>query len=302
VRIFVMGTGDGSRDEEGFLVHGGYWRNEAEWPLARTEYTPYYFHEDGTLSTEAPSQASSSTIYDYDPRDPVPTIGGNLSSIGAARGSPSYNEMPVLREVPTTHQIMLGGAYDQRGGPHVWNWPAPIPLSHRNDVVVFQTPPLDEDVEITGELQVKLWVSSSAKDTDFTAKLVDVYPHSDAFPGGFDLLITDGIMRARFRESLFEEKLMEPDSIYELTITLYPTSNVFKKGHRIRVDISSSNFPRFIPNPNTGDPISTERRKIIATNTIFHDRSRPSHFIAPIIPAGSGGQPARAPGREAEGG
>jgi hypothetical protein len=284
VRIFVMGTGDGTRDEDGFLFHGGYWRSESEWPLARTQYTPYYFHEDGTLSAEVPSKDTSSTTYDYDPRDPVPTIGGNLSSIGAARGAPSYDEMPVLREVPTTDAIMLAGAYDQRGGPHVWNWPAPIPLSHRNDVVVFQTAPLDEDVEVTGELQVKLWISSSALDTDFTAKLVDVYPPNADFPAGFDLLITDGIMRARFRDSLFEETLMVPGTVYPLTITLYPTSNVFKRGHRIRVDISSSNFPRFIPNTNSGEPLSTERRKVIATNTIYHDRVRPSHFIVPIIP------------------
>ena len=290
VRIFVMGTGDGSMDEEGFLYHGGYWRSESDWPLAGTDYTPYYFHEDGTLSPEPPTQPSSSSTYDYDPNDPVPTIGGNLSSIGAALGSPSYREMPVLREVPTEHQIMLGGAFDQKGGPHVWNWQKPIPLSHRNDVVVFQTEPLEEDVEITGELQVKLWVSSSALDTDFTAKLVDVYPSSVDYPDGFDLLITDGIMRARFRDSLFEERMMEPGEVYELTITLYPTSNVFKKGHRIRVDISSSNFPRFIPNPNTGEPLAQHRRQVVATNTVYHDSARPSHFIAPIVPARPQGQ------------
>jgi putative CocE/NonD family hydrolase len=288
VRLFVMGTGDGTKDKEGFLNHGGYWRNENEWPLARTQNTPYYFHGDGTLSPVKPEAASSSTTYDYDPRDPVPTIGGNISSQGAARGSPNYTEMPVPRPVPVTDAIMLQGAYDQKGGPHVWNWQAPIPLAMRTDVVVFQTAPLEQDLEVTGELQVKLWVSSSAKDTDFTAKIVDVYPASKDYPAGFDLNITDGIMRARFRESLFEEKFMVPDSVYELTITLYPTSNVFKKGHRLRVDISSSNFPRFIPNTNSGEPLGTERRKVIATNTIYHDRSRPSHFIVPVIPTTGG--------------
>jgi hypothetical protein len=121
-------------------------------------------------------------------------------------------------------------------------------------------------------------------DTDFTAKLIDVYPSTADYPGGFDLLINDGILRARFRESLLEEKLMVPGEIYEFEITLYPTSNVFKKGHRIRVDISSSNFPRFLPNPNTGEPIGHERRIVIATNTIYHSRLQPSHIILPIIP------------------
>src|SRR5690606_9950673 len=116
-----------------FMNHGGYWRSESEWPLARAVNTPLYFHADGSMSSDPPTVQSSSTTYDFDPRDPVPTIGGNLSSIGAARGAPSYNTMPEPVEVPPTHQIMLGGAYDQRGGPHVWNWQAPIPLSHRND-------------------------------------------------------------------------------------------------------------------------------------------------------------------------
>ena len=111
---------------------------------------------------------------------------------------------------------------------------------------------------MTGELVVKLWVSSSAVDTDFTAKLVDVYPASADFPGGFDLNIGDGILRARFRESLAQEKLMTPGTVYPLTIKLYPTSNIFKRGHRIRVDISSSNFPRFDVNPNTGEPLERQ--------------------------------------------
>lgn len=267
VRLFIMGTGDGHRTDDGLLFHGGYWRNEREWPLERARMTPYYLHGDGTLSPHAPAQDSSSTTYDYDPADPVPSIGGNVSSAGG---------------------IMHQGGWDQRGGPHIWNFPEPIPLSHRNDVLVFQTEPLEEDMEVTGDIQVRLWVSSSAVDTDFTAKLVDVYPSSVDFPGGFDLLINDGILRTRFRENLWEEHMMEPGEVYELLITLYPTSNVFKRGHRIRVDISSSNFPRFLPNPNTGEPIGTERRSEVATNTVFHDRSRPSHIILPLIPAGSG--------------
>jgi len=167
----------------------------------------------------------------------------------------------------------------------VWNWQQPIPLSARNDVLVFQTEPLQHDMEVTGEIEVKLWISSSAVDTDFTAKLIDVYPPSSDFPGGFDLNIGDGIVRARFRESLKREKLMEPGTICELTVKLYPTSNVFKKGHRIRVDVSSSNFPRFDLNPNTGEPLNDHRQMVSAVNTVYHDREHPSHILLPVIPA-----------------
>jgi len=263
VRIFVMGTGDGSKTTDGKLNHSGYWRNEHEWPLTRTQYTRFHLHPAGRLSSDPSGEDRSSTSFTYDPRNPVPTIGGNISS---------------------GNEIMLQGAWDQRGGEHIWNWQLPIPLSARNDILVFQTEPLVKDLEVTGEIAVKLWVSSSAVDTDFTAKLIDVYPPSPDFPGGFDLNIGDGICRARFRESLKQEKLMEPRKIYELTVKLYPTSNVFKKGHRIRVDVSSSNFPRFDLNPNTGEPLSDHRRMITAVNTVYHDREHPSHILLPVIP------------------
>lgn len=158
-----------------------------------------------------------------------------------------------------------------------------MPLSARRDVLVFQTEPLEKDTEVTGEIEVKLWISSSAKDTDFTAKLVDVYPASAEWPDGFDLNVTDGIVRARFRESLKVEKLMVPGEVYPVTIKLYPTSNVFKKGHRIRVDISSSNYPRFDVNPNTGEPLNGHRRMVIATNTIYHHAGRPSQIVLPMV-------------------
>ena len=263
VRIFVMGTGDERKDSQGLKNHGGYWRDEDEWPLARTQYTNFYFQEGGGLSTGPPAAAESSTSFVFDPRNPVPTIGGNVSS---AQG------------------IMLQGAWDQRGGKHVWNWQDPVPLSARNDVLVFQTAPLTTDVEVTGELTVKFWAASSAVDTDYTVKLVDVHPANPDFPGGFDQNITDAILRARFRESLFEEKLMEPGKVSLFTFKLYPTSNVFKRGHRIRVDISSSNFPRFDVNPNTGEPIGENRRWEIATNTLYHDKDHPSHIVLPVIP------------------
>ena len=264
VRIFVMGTGDGGKDEKGRLQHGGSWRDEHEWPLARTQYTSFYLHPEGKLSASRPEQQNSTTQFQFDPSNPVPTIGGNIS---------------------THNDILLQGAWNQKGGPHIWNFQDPIPLSARNDIVVFQTEPLLENVEVTGEIEVKLYASSSAVDTDFTAKLIDVYPASPAWPGGFDLNIGDGIVRGRFRESLKVEKLMTPGEVYEFTIKLYPTSNVFKKGHRIRVDISSSNFPRFDINPNTGEPLNRQRLEKIADQTIHHSAAHPSRIILPVIPA-----------------
>jgi putative CocE/NonD family hydrolase len=266
VRIFVMGSGDGRKTADGHLNHGGFWRDEEEWPLARATATAFYLQPHGKLSRQTAAGNDGATSFQFDPAKPVPTIGGNISS-----GS----------------GILLQGAWDQRGGTHVWNDPDPIPLSARNDILVFQTEPLAEDVEVTGPMQVKLWISSTCVDTDFTAKLIDVYPASSDYPGGFDLNIADGIRRARFRESLTSEKLMTPGEVYPLTIQLYPTSNIFKKGHRIRVDVSSSNFPRFDINPNTGEPLNDNRFTKIAVNTVYHDASRPSQIILPIVPSKS---------------
>ena len=263
VRIFVMGTGDGHKTSDGLLNHGGAWRDEREWPLARAMPTRYYLQAGGGLSPATPTAGASATSLQFDPARPVPTIGGNISSGG---------------------DILLQGVWDQRGGPHVWNALQPIPLSARNDVLVFQSDPLADDLEVTGELVVHLWISSTAPDTDFTAKLVDMYPASADFPGGFDLNIGDGIARTRFRESLARETLMEPGTIYPLAIKLYPTSNVFKRGHRIRVDVSSSNFPRFDVNPNTGEPLNDNRRTSVATNTVHHDAAHPSHIVLPVVP------------------
>jgi putative CocE/NonD family hydrolase len=263
VKVFVMGGGTEARTPDGRHLHGGVWREEKEWPLARTRLTPFYLHADGMLSTAAPAESRSATSYDFDPRNPVPTIGGNISSADG---------------------IMLQGAWDQKCGEHVWNCADKLPLSARRDVLVFETPPLSEDVEVTGPIDVKLWASSSAEDTDFTAKLIDVHPPSADFPAGMDMNLEDGIIRARFRNSLEKQELMQPGEIYQFTIALYPTSNVFKAGHRMRLDISSSNFPRFDVNPNSGEPLNAHRRMVIATNSIYHDAVHPSHVILPIIP------------------
>ena len=159
-----------------------------------------------------------------------------------------------------------------------------LPLSSRPDVLVFQTPPLEEDVELTGTCVVKLWISSDAPDTDFTAKLVDVYPPSLDYPAGYHLGLVDSILRTRYRNSWETEELMTPGSVYEIEIPLSPASNVFKRGHRIRIDISSSNFPRFDVNPNTGEPVGQHTATKVAQNTVFVSQARPSHVVLPIIP------------------
>lgn len=271
IRLFIMGTGDGHRDGNGRLYHGGYWRTEADWPLPQTKFTRYYFHADGSLRAEPPGPDTPPTTYTFDPDHPVPTIGAS-----AAASTP----------------VFTGGAYDQRereykGDPEkgfFGSRPPYLPLKSRPDVVVFQTEPLKEEVEVSGPITVKLWASSTAIDTDFTAKLVDVYPPNEDFPSGFDMNLTDGIIRARFRHSPEKQELLKPGEVDEFTIEPYGTANVFKKGHHIRIDISSSNFPRFDVNPNTGEPLGMNRRRIKADNSIYLDRIRPSHVILPIIP------------------
>jgi len=261
VRIFVMGSGDGHKTPEGRIFVGGHWRDEQEWPLARAVNTPYYLQAGGGLSTDPPRD-SPPMHYLFDPHHPVPTLGGNISSNG---------------------ELMFAGAADQRCPADFWACEDTRPLSARNDVLVFQTPPLDRDLEVTGRLMVKLWASSSAPDTDFTAKLVDVYPSSADFPAGFDLNVADSIVRARYRDSLEKATMMKPGEVYAFSIEMYPTSLVFRRGHHIRLDISSSNFPRFDVNPNTGEPLNNNRRWTVADNAIYHDPQHPSSIELPLV-------------------
>lgn len=265
VRIFVMGGGDAHKTPEGRIFVGGHWRDEQEWPLKRAIPMSWYLHADGRLSNEIPS-ASEATHYLFDPRHPVPTLGGNISSGGA---------------------LLMNGAMDQRCRPDYWSCEGDTrPLSARNDVLIFQSAPLEQDIEVTGRLLVKLWASSSAPDTDFTAKLIDVYPPNADFPAGMDLNIADSIVRARYRTSREKSELLRAGVPYEFTIEMYPTSLVFKKDHRIRLDISSSNFPRFDVNPNTGEPLNENRRWAIADNAIYHDPQHSSQIILPVIRGG----------------
>jgi putative CocE/NonD family hydrolase len=267
VRIYVMGGGDAHKTAEGRLFVGGHWRDEQEWPLARTQPTDYYLHAEGLLSPRRPDKESPDAhtpiTYSFDPHHPVPTLGGNNSSQGP---------------------LSTAGAADQRCRTGMKLCTDTNPLSTRNDVLVFQTPPLDHDIEVTGRLIVKLWASSDAPDTDFTAKLVDVYPPNADFPDGVDFNIGDSIVRARYRNNLSKAEMMEPGKPYEFIIEMYPTSLVFQRGHRIRLDISSSNFPRFDVNPNTGEPLNDNRRWRIAENTIYLDPQHPSHIVLPIVP------------------
>lgn len=273
VKIFVMGGGDGRKNEHGKMRHGGEWRLEDEWPLQRTKYTEYYFHGDGLLSPTKPSEEKSLSNYHYDPKDPVPTIGGT-----------SYFFKGIDADSGLLDTYIPYGPHDQKESTEYFHCKSHLPLSSRQDVLVFQSLPLTEDIEVTGPLKIKLWASSSAIDTDFTAKLIVEYPPNEDYVDGYAMNISDGIIRARFRNGFEVEEFMSAGEIYEFTITIHSTSNLFKRGHRIRVDISSSNFPTYDPNPNTCNLLKPGNVHVIAENTIYHDAMHPSCIILPVIP------------------
>ena len=239
VRIFVMG------DDA--------WRDEQEWPLARAVETKYYLHSsgkanskhgDGSLSTVSP-QSEAPDVYLYNPDNPVPTAGGALCC------NPYF---------------AANGAYDQNA------------VEERQDVLVYSTPPLEKDTEVTGPVTVTLWASTSTTDTDFTAKLVDVCE------AGCARNLTDGIIRARYRDSMSNPTLLEPNRAYCYEIDLWATSNVFKAGHRIRLEVSSSNFPRFDRNTNTGNIIAEDTELRPALQTVFHDVQQASYISLSVVP------------------
>jgi putative CocE/NonD family hydrolase len=236
-----------------YVMGKNVWRQENEYPLARTQYKKMYFRGggkansdrgDGRLSWDAPSGNENPDRYTYDPDNPVPSLGGNNCC-----GTPTP-----------------AGPQDQR------------PVESRNDVLVYTSDFLDREVEVTGPVKVALHAASDAVDTDFVAKLVDVYPDGRA------INIAEGILRARYRESLSRPRPLEPGRIYELTIDLVGTSNAFLPGHRIRVDLTSSHFPQFDRNPNTGEPFGTGTAVKIARQTVHHSKAHPSHIVLPVIP------------------
>jgi putative CocE/NonD family hydrolase len=237
VRLFVMGD--------------NVWRDESEWPLARTQWTRWYLHAHGSLSPETPGEFDPPSHYTHDPRDPVPTI---------------------------------GGATLLAGGPGGVGWqPGPrdqFEVEIRPDVLSFTSEPLTADLEVTGPVSVTLHAATSALDTDFAAKLVDVWPDGRA------MSVTDGIVRARYRAGSSAASRVVPGHPEEYTIDLIATSQVFKAGHRVRVDVASSNFPCFDRNPGNGASAATatEEDFVTAEQTIFHDAAHPSCITLPVIP------------------
>ncbi len=236
-----------------FVMGSNHWRDEQEWPPAQAKMTPLYFVSDGRANTldgsgsldPRPPRRSQPDRFEFDPASPVPTTGGSNCC---------------------NPKVFPWGPMDQRA------------VERRPDVLVFTTPPVHEDLEVIGPVRVVLYAATSAPDTDFTAKLVDVFPNGEARN------LTDGILRLRYRDSLEKPELAVPGQIYELNIDAGVTSNVFLKGHCVRLEISSSNFPRFDRNPNTGRPIADETVLRKADQIIYHDREHPSRLILPVMP------------------
>ncbi|MEU8871054.1 CocE/NonD family hydrolase [Streptomyces javensis] len=259
VQYFLMGGGDGRRDEAGRMRHGGRWHTDTQWPPAGARETAFHCHASGELSRERPTAARAWVEYDFDPNDPVPTLGGQVTS-----GEP----------------VMVGGAFDQVPDERFYGARPPyLPLNSRPDVISLATPPLEEPLVVAGPVTARLFISSSAPDTDFTVKLVDVHPPNEDYPHGFAMNLTEGIFRCRFHKSFERPEPLEPGEVYEIEIPAPDTANRFEAGHRLRVDISSSDFPRFDVNSNTGVPEAVSRRKVVATNRVHMDADHPSAVL-----------------------
>lgn len=234
-----------------FVLGANEWRAESEWPLARTESTPFYLRQGGALSREEPRPDEPADRYAYDPEDPVPTVGGVSSVLTMTRGA----ETPVLP-----------GPWDQRD------------LERRDDVLVYTSEPLDRDLEVIGPVEMVLYAASSARDTDWIVRLCDVHPD------GRSIFVTEGIVRARYRGSEEGEstELLEPDEVAEYRFRVYPAAIVFARGHRIRLDVTSSSFPRFSRNLNNGEDVATSTRAVVARQTVLHTDRYPSHVLLPV--------------------
>ncbi|MEO9190584.1 MAG: CocE/NonD family hydrolase [Acetobacteraceae bacterium] len=263
VRVFVMGGGSGRRTAEAHLDHGGRWLTATDWPIPGTEFVAYHLHNDGTLDPSLPASDAPPWSYNFDPRRPVPTIGGAMSSLE-----------PVAR----------AGTWDQTEAAEFFGCAPPyLPLASRPDILVFQTAPLTRPLQIVGPVEAELFVATDGPDTDFTAKLIDVHPPSPDYPRGYAMLLTDGILRLRYAEDPASPRLRRPGEVVRARITMFPTANLFLAGHRLRLDISSSNFPKFDVNPNTGEPEGRARRTRIAVNTVFADAARASRVVLPVL-------------------
>jgi putative CocE/NonD family hydrolase len=253
---WLKGKHNGAGDEGPvsiYTIGANCWRDEKDWPLPGTEWRRYYLHSrgkanstngDGALSTEAPGNEPADCFL-YNPLNPVPTNGGGLCCY---------------------HNAVPGGAFDQTA------------LEQREDVLIYTTAPLAEDTEVTGPVYLTLYAASSAPDTDFTAKLVSVAPC-----GCSAMNLTDGIIRARVRESKSDPRLITQGKVYEYMIDMWSTSVLFKAGDRIRLEVSSSNFPRFDRNPNTGHDLFADAETLPAIQTVMHDRGFASYLTLPVI-------------------
>jgi putative CocE/NonD family hydrolase len=266
VRLFVMGGGRGTRNRFGLMKDGGKWISTTAWPPPQARPRPYYLHLGGSLSQQIPGDEGP-TVFAFDPTHPVPTIGGQIDS------GKSYSP---------------DGPRNQRCELKISGCDNDLPLSARRDVLVFQTPPLPSSLVIAGPVKVNLWISSSAPDTDFTAKLIDVAPPSTDYPMGYAMNLADRIVRVRTSEDISKPALLKPSEIREVTIDLLGVANRFEAGHRVRLDISSSNFPFFDVNPNTGEDEGRQTHVTVAINSVYHDAAHASNVMLPVIPTGFG--------------
>jgi len=262
IQYFRMGGGDGHKTLEGQRYHGGRWLTSEHWPPNHCSMTSWYLHAEGHLSTKKPIIQDSHRQFEFDPTSPVPTIGGSLTS-----------GLPVFE----------AGAFNQVEDKKFFGSTKPgRSIKDRPDVLSFWSDPLDSAVEITGPITAILYVSSSAIDTDFTVKLIDEMPPNKDYPDGYAMNLTDGILRCRYRTSFEAPSFMTPDQVYKIKVEIFPTSNLFLPGSRIRIDISSSNFPHFDINPNSGDPEGPWSRWQKATNSVWCCSEYPSEIVLPI--------------------
>jgi putative CocE/NonD family hydrolase len=266
VRFFMMGGGDGKRGAGGRLNHGGRWLASDCWPPKGVVSKPIYLADGGKLSFQKPAEKQSSRAYRYDPRNTVSSNGRCIVPYG-----PSARD--GFRGMGPRDQIELK-TLPGHGTPGK-------PIADRADVLTYQTEPLAKEVRIAGDMHVRLWVSSDAPDTDFHVKLTDLHPPSPDYPQGYAFPVSEGILRARYRESFERPAPLQPGQLYQLKIPLEPAANLFKAGHRIRVDICSSSFPNFDINPNTGNP--DDRRPRIAVNTVYHQLDHASCVELPVL-------------------
>ena len=282
VQIFVMGGGDGKRNAQGRLNHGGAWRQEVSWPLSHAEAHSYYLRADGRLTLEAPVEDEGPLSYTHNPAWPVPTIASNVTALSRLEKLVEGSDWIPPRDRMTP--LVINGGGHQKEAPEHMGARTPFPLlADRPDVLVFQTDLLQASVEITGVITVVLVMSSTAVDTDFTAKLLDVYPPSEDYPAGYHLNLSDSIIRARYRHGFDRARMLTPGKITCVSLLLPPTSNLFKSGHRIRLDIASSNFPKYDVNPGTGEPLGRHTRTITCSNTLYMGPRWRSRIEVPVV-------------------